>query len=151
MKSKEELKTLKVEERFINYKVFSYLWLANMLRRIRENVLFVKKSSNQPIVEVKLAQKNAERKGNTNMIKNISNNIQRFQEKHLKIGNRTIEKELMREQEKDGEMIGNCRLEIIPIISLRNLDYRNMGNVNCVKNNQADRFIIQNTIRRTLF
>jgi len=146
-----ELKTLKVEERFINYNVFSYLWLANTLRRIKENVLSVGKNFNQQTEEAKLVQKNAENKEKQNMIKNISNNIQRFREKHLKIGNKIIEIELIQEQENDGEMIENYRLEITPIISLKNLEYPNMENVNYAENNQTGKFIIQNTTRRTSF
>ena len=147
----KELRTLKVEERFINYNVFSYLWLANTLRRIKENVLSVGKNFNQQTEEAKLVQKNAENKEKQNMIKNISNNIQRFREKHLKIGNKIIEIELIQEQENDGEMIENYRLEITPIISLKNLEYPNMENVNYAENNQTGKFIIQNTTRRTSF
>jgi len=146
-----ELKTLKVKERFINYKVFSYLWLANTLRRIKANVLSVGKNFNQQTEEAKLVQKNVGEKGNLNMIKNILNSTQRFQEKHLKIGNKIIEIELIQEQENDGEKIENYRLEITPIISLKNLEYPNMENVNYAENNQTGKFIIQNTTRRISF
>jgi hypothetical protein len=146
----KELKTLKVKEKFINYKVFSYLWLANTLQRIKENALFVGKNFNQPIAEIQLVQKNVEKKENTNMIKSILNKIQRFQDKHLKIGNRIIERKLINEQERNGEKIENYRLEIKPITLLRNLEFQNTENVNYVGNNQTGKFIIQNTIRRIL-
>jgi len=147
----EELKTLKIEERFISYKVFSYIWLANMLRRIRENVLFVGKNFNQQIVEVKPVQKNVERKENINMIKSILDNIQRFQEKHLRIGNRIIEKKLMREQGNDGEMIKDYKLEITQTNLLEKKGLANMGNVSCVKFWEIGKPTISNIQRRTSF
>ena len=146
-----KLKTLKVEERFINYKVFRCLWLVNMLRIRKEFALSVEKNINPQMEEVKLVQKNVRKKGSFNMIRNIFKNIQRFQEKHLKIGNRTTEKKLIKERENDGGGIRNCRLEISPIISSKNLEYQDMENVNYVKNYPTDKFIIQNTIRRTSF
>jgi len=146
-----ELKTLKVEERFINYKVFSYLWLANTLRRIRVNVLFVEKNFNQQMEEAKLVQGNVERKGNTNMIKNILNNIQRFQEKHLKIGNRKIEQKLMQKQENDGETIKDYKLETIQTNLSERKGLTNMENVNYVEFWEIEKPIMLNTQRRTLF
>jgi hypothetical protein len=147
----KELKTLKVGERFINYKVFSCLWLANTLQRIKENVLSVEKNFNQPIVEIQLVQKNAGKKENTNMIKNILDKIQKFQENVLRIGNRTTEKKLIKKQGNDGEKIENYKSETTPIISLRSLEFQNLENVNCVENNPKDKFIIQNITRRISF
>jgi len=142
---------LNVEERFINYKVFRYLWLVNMLRTKRKVVLFVKKNISLQMEEVKLVQKNVERKESFSMIRNILNSIQRFQEKHLKIGNRKIKRELIKEQENDGKEIIDLKLEIKPMNLLEKKEFQNMENVNYVESCPIEKCITLNTQRRILY
>ncbi len=144
------LKTLNLEEGFINYKVLRYIWLVNMPQK-KENVLSVKKNMNPPTEEAKLVQKNVKRKRKDNMIKNISRNIQKFQELLQRIGRGITERKLIKEQENVGEEIKSYKLETRQIILSRNSEYPNMENVNYVKNNQIDKFIIPDIQRRISF
>jgi hypothetical protein len=146
-----ELKTLKVKERFINSNVFNYLWLANTLQKIRENVLFVIKNINPQMEEVKPVQKNVGIKEKDNMIKNILNKIQRFQDNLQRIGKRRIGKKLMKEQKRDGEMIKDYELEINQMNFLEKKEFQDRGNVNFVEKCPTDKFIILNIQGRILF
>ena len=150
-KEARELKTLNVEERFINYKVFSYLWLANTLQRIKENVLFVEKNFNQQMEEAKPVQMNVGKKGNFNMIKSILKQIQKSQEKLLKTGRRIIKAKLIKEQKKDGKKINVLKSEIRPTNLLERKGFQDMGNVNCVEIYQTEKPTILNIQRRILF
>ena len=146
-----KLKTLEEEERLINYNVFRYLWLVNMLQLIREDVLFVIKNINLQMVEVKLVQENVGIKEKENIIRNIRNYNQKFQEMLLKNGKEIIVKELMKRQDRDGKTIRNYKLETNQMDLLRNLRFQNMENANFVENYQKDKFIILNIQRRALF
>ncbi len=145
------LKTLKAKERLINYKVFRYICQVNMLQKIKEIVLFVEKNINQPMEEVKLVQRNVRKKEKEDMIKNILNNIQRFQELLQKIGNKIIKIKLMKGQKNDGGKTRNFKLEIIPMNLLEEKEFQNMGSVNYVGNYQRGKSIILNMQRRILF
>lgn len=148
---KEELKTLNVLERLINYKVFSYICQVNMLPTRKENVLSVKQNTNQLTEEVKLVLMNVRKKESIVMINNILNNIQKFQEKLLRIGKKITRQELMKEQEKDGEKIKDYKLEIIPMNLLEKEEFQDMESVNYVEDYQREKPTILNIQRRILY
>jgi len=146
-----KLKTLKVEEKLINYKVFRYICQINMPQTKKGFVLFVEKNFNQQMEEAKLVQKNAEKKGNFNMIKNILKTIQKFQEKHLKIGNKITEKKLIKEQERDGEKINGFKLETRLMNLLEKKEFQDMENANYVEDYPIEKYITQNIQGRILY